>query len=204
MEPVKSGISFCRRCGHSLVTRWLESELHERDVCASCGWIDYRNPKLLVTCMVHWGDRLLLCRRGVEPAKGLWYPPTGFVEAGETLEEAVARELREESGVQINPSELALYAVASLPHMNQIYVAYRGELHAEPQLIPGPEALEVKLFGEQEVQQLQIAFSDMVGGFPRTFFSRLRNAQFPVPSVTLRRDSPAVSDNQQNAPAAFP
>jgi ADP-ribose pyrophosphatase YjhB (NUDIX family) len=179
-------MAFCSRCGRLLQRQWLAVDGRERDVCGSCHSVHYKNPKVLVACLIYWNGKIVLCRRATDPAKGYWYPPTGFVEAGETLEEAAARELQEEAGLEVPASQLTLYGVVSLPHINQIYVAYRAGLSAEPQLAPGKEALEAALFSEAEVPLRQLAFNDIAVGFISTFFLRLRSGSFPIQSMTVR------------------
>jgi ADP-ribose pyrophosphatase YjhB (NUDIX family) len=179
-------MAFCTRCGRPLIRQWLEVDARERDVCGSCHSVHYENPKVLVACMIYWKDQIILCRRATDPAKGYWYPPTGFVEAGETLEEAAARELQEEVGLEVPPYRMTLYGVVSLPHINQIYVAYRAELSAQPKLTPGKEVLEAALFTEAEIPLRQLAFNDIAVGSLKTFFLRLRSGNFPIQSETLR------------------
>jgi ADP-ribose pyrophosphatase YjhB (NUDIX family) len=177
---------FCTSCGRPLIRQWILTEARERDVCASCRTVHYDNPKILVACLVYWLDRIVLCRRAVDPAAGCWFPPTGFVESGETLEEAAVRELQEETGLTLSPCRMILYSVANLPHMNQIYVAFRAELQKYPKLMPGLESLDVRLFSESEIPFLELAFNEMSTEFLPNFFHRLRTSNFQVNSVTLR------------------
>lgn len=114
-----------------------------------------RGPALLVLVAVFANDRVLLHRRGVPPYQGQWAPPGGFVEAGESLEAAAMRELREEAGVELDASQLVPCAVISLPHLNQVYHGFIARV-AEPvhaRAVP-PESLEVGWFTEGEVRAL--------------------------------------------------
>lgn len=185
---------FCTSCGQPLIRRWLAVEARVRDVCGSCHAVHYENPKVLVACFIHWRDQIVLCRRAENPGRGYWYPPVGYVEAGETLEEAAARELQEEVGLEMPASRMTLYDVASLPHINQIYVGYRAELTSRPNLTPGKEVLEVGLFSESELPLRQLAFKDMAVEVLRTFFCCLRSGIFPIRSVTLRPHSSACGE----------
>jgi ADP-ribose pyrophosphatase YjhB (NUDIX family) len=178
-------MTHCTHCGERLVRRWIELDARERNVCGSCHVVHYENPKVLVACLVHWRDRILLCRRAIEPAKGYWYPPTGFVESGESLEEAAVRELREEVGLSLRASRMTLYGVASLPNLQQVYVIYRCKLIAEPALVVGHESLDARLFCESEMPLCEIAFNDVSIGLLKDFFRCLRNDRFPVQSMTL-------------------
>src|SRR3984957_8983354 len=109
---------YCRECGGRLDSRWLESELQFRAVCGNCYSIAYENPRVLVWCYLYWQDKLIFCRRANAPARGRWAVAGGFVERGETLEAAVIREVHEETGIGLNPGNIALYRVMPIPHMN--------------------------------------------------------------------------------------
>ena len=106
-----------------------------RDVCADCGTIHYQNPKIVVGCLPEWEDRILLCRRAIEPRHGLWTLPAGFLENGETLADgAAARDAR--GGATRGSSIGELYTVISLPQINQVYMMFRARL-ARSALWPG-------------------------------------------------------------------
>jgi ADP-ribose pyrophosphatase YjhB (NUDIX family) len=128
---------------------------------------------------------MLLCQRAFEPGRGLWNPPGGFVEAGESLEEAMARELREEAGIDVPISRFSLYRVASVPHMNQIYVGFRVEFDCEPALTPGPEATDAQFFSEHSLGSRKVAFNDMIPDKPSDVFARLRTRDFAVRCLTF-------------------
>jgi ADP-ribose pyrophosphatase YjhB (NUDIX family) len=181
-------MTFCSQCGHRLIRRHVGGDSRERDVCGACHTVHYENPKILVWCFAYWRDQIVLCRRAHEPARGLWNPPTGFVEMGETLEEAAARETFEEAGLELTPASLLLYKVVSLPHMNQVYVGFRVELQAEPELTPGPEVLEVRLWSEAEFPVQEFVFRQMIKDAPESFFRCLRTGKFPVVCATVRVD----------------
>ena len=185
-------MAFCIYCGQVVERQWVHDEARERKVCISCAAVQYENPTLLVACLIYWRQQVLLCRRARDPARGYWFPPTGFVEAGETLEEAAARELQEEAGLSVSPSCMRLYGVASLPHMNQVYVSFRAELLAEPKMTAGEESLEVRLFSEAEIPFQQLAFNEMSNDFLPDFFRQLRDSEFRAQSVTLRRSPTAT------------
>jgi ADP-ribose pyrophosphatase YjhB (NUDIX family) len=175
---------FCAQCGHSLARRWLQAEARERDVCPACHTVHYVNPKVLVACVAHWGDRIVLCRRAIEPAKGHWYLPAGFVEAGESLEEAAIREVREEVGLDLRLPQMLLYGLTSLPHLDEVYITYRAELATEPKLVPGPESLDAGLFSEAQIPA-QLAFPETSRAFLQNFFAMLREGIFPVRCHTI-------------------
>ena len=177
---------FCSRCGQPLKIAWNVQDQLERLSCQRCGLIHYDSPKVLVWCLAHCNERVLLCRRAIPPAVGLWNPPSGFVEAGESLEEAMVRELAEEAGVDLPTSSLSLYEVTSLPHMNQIYVGFRVELLNEPVLAPGPECSDARFFSEATLPAKELAFSDMLPMKPSAAFKLLRDRDFSIRLSTLR------------------
>lgn len=162
---------FCPKCGGDLELRSVVGDSHDRQVCRSCSAVHYRNPRVLVTAMVTCGPRLLLCRRAQEPALGLWTPPAGFMELGETLEQAAARETREECGVVIDPERLMLYSVTNLPDISEVYVSFRARV-TEEHSAPGPESLEAGFFSESAIPWGALAYPEM-SGYLRAFLREL-------------------------------
>jgi len=179
-------IAHCSFCGEPLEPRTTAGETRSRLTCIGCNRIHYENPKVLVWCFAYCRDRVLFCRRAIEPAKGCWAPPSGFVELGESLEEAAARETREETGLALDPASLILFKVVSIPHMNQIYVGFRAELAKIPNLTPGPEVIEARFWSQSDLPFHQLAYRDMVKGAPEDFFSCLSTGVFVADSVTIR------------------
>lgn len=131
------------------------AEDRERAVCAHCGFIDYRNPKLVVGSVVERSGRILLCRRAIEPRKGFWTLPAGYLELGETAEEGAVREAAEEAAAHISIDRLL--AVYSVPRIGQVQIIYRAELRGDI-IAPGPESLEVRLFAWDDIPWPDIAF----------------------------------------------
>ena len=148
-------MKFCSQCGSLVDLRIPEGDNLPRQVCTDCGTIHYQNPKLISGCIPKLRDYVLLCRRAIEPRYGLWTIPAGFMENGETLEEAAIRETHEEACARIEIDEL--YSVFSLPHVSQVYVIFRGHLLSDD-FSPGPESLETVLFAEHEIPWGKIAF----------------------------------------------
>ncbi len=126
-----------------------------RFVCERCHTIHYENPKLVVGCVPEWENRILLCQRGIEPRYGFWTFPAGFMEKDETLEEAAARETLEEAGATVEISRL--YAMFSIPHVNQVYVVFRGTMQ-QATFSAGVESLEVDLFKREDIPWSNLAF----------------------------------------------
>jgi ADP-ribose pyrophosphatase YjhB (NUDIX family) len=111
----------------------------------------------MVACFVFQGDRLLWMRRAEPPQRGFWAIPAGYMELGETLAEAAARELREETGLRLEPASLRLYSLGSITQIDQVYIAFRASV-GEVSPVPGAEALEVRFFAEQDLPWHEVAF----------------------------------------------
>jgi ADP-ribose pyrophosphatase YjhB (NUDIX family) len=176
-------MKYCPECGTRLEARWVPTEARERLFCGSCSAIRYENPRILVALMLTCGDRLLLCRRAQQPSLGKWTPPSGFVERGETLERAAARETFEEAGVQIDPERLLLYSVSSLPTISEVYVVFRAVVENDS-CRAGSESLEVGYFGEQELPWNQLAYAE-TPNFLRQFFREHHEQKFGIHMSTI-------------------
>jgi len=132
-----------------------EGDTRPRLVCDDCGFVLYRNPKVVVGAVCRYGERVLLCRRAIEPRRGFWTIPAGYLELNETTEQGAAREAEEEAGVEIAIE--ALLAVYSIPRISQVQVIYAARLPS-PRLAPGTETLEARLFAWDEIPWNDIAF----------------------------------------------
>lgn len=148
-------MNFCSHCGNTIVIRIPEGDHMPRHICASCGTVHYQNPKMVVGCIPEWEDKILLCRRAIEPKYGLWTLPAGFMENGETTLEGAARETWEEAGARIEIG--SLYTLFNLPHINQVYLMFRARL-LDLNYQSGIESLETRLFTEAEIPWDEIAF----------------------------------------------
>jgi ADP-ribose pyrophosphatase YjhB (NUDIX family) len=127
----------------------------ERDVCGHCGFVDYRNPKVVVGSVSSFGGEILLCRRAIEPRKGFWTLPAGYLELGETVEDGARREAWEEARARIVLERML--AVYSVPRISQVQIMFRGRLET-PECAAGPESLEVGLFPWEKIPWPDIAF----------------------------------------------
>jgi ADP-ribose pyrophosphatase YjhB (NUDIX family) len=137
------------------VRRIPEGDNRERLICPDCGHIAYENPKVVVGSVVADNDRVLLCRRAIEPRAGFWTIPAGYMEMHETVEEGARREAWEEARARIAiEGVLAVYSIARI---GQVQVIFRARL-AEPGFAPGPESLEVRRFAWDEIPWDEIAF----------------------------------------------
>jgi ADP-ribose pyrophosphatase YjhB (NUDIX family) len=132
-----------------------DGDTYERYICGRCGHIHYTNPKIVVGSVVVYENRILLCRRAIEPRIGLWTLPAGFLEEHETPEDGARREAREEACAEIVIN--ALLAVYTVPHISQVQLMYRARLDT-PAFAAGPESLEVGLFDWNEIPWAELAF----------------------------------------------
>lgn len=148
-------MKYCSSCGATVALRIPEGDNRERYVCDNCQTIHYQNPKIVSGCIPEWDGRILLCKRAIEPRYGLWTVPAGFMENGETTEQAAMRETWEEACARVEIE--SLYGLFSIPHISQVYMLYRGEL-VNGQYRPGHESLACDLFVEKEIPWDQLAF----------------------------------------------
>ncbi len=135
-----------------------EGDDRERMICAECGHIDYQNPKVVVGTVVASEGKVLMCRRAIEPRRGFWTLPAGYLELGETLEEGAAREAMEEATARISID--GILGVFSVARIGQVQVIFRGRFAdpVAPVFAAGPESLEVALFAWDRLPWDDIAF----------------------------------------------
>lgn len=169
-------VKYCCQCGAEVALRVPPGDNLPRHVCDACGHIHYQNPKIVAGCVAVWEEKILLCRRAIEPRHGLWTLPAGFMENGETTLQAAARETLEEARAQV--VNLALYSLFNLPHIDQVYIMFRGELSA-PEVSAGPESLDAALFTEREFPWETLAFP-VVRETLRLFCQDRRAGSYPV------------------------
>ena len=132
-----------------------DGDTHERDVCERCGFVAYQNPKIVTGSVVTHGGRILLCRRAIEPRRGYWTVPAGYLELGETPQEGAFREAREEANAALDLH--GLLAVYTVRRLSQVQLIYRATLR-DGRHSPGEESLETALFGWDEIPWTDLAF----------------------------------------------
>lgn len=169
-------INYCTQCGELVELRVPSGDNLPRHVCASCEFIHYQNPKIVAGCIPEWDDRILLCKRAIEPRSGLWTIPAGFMENLETVEQAAARETDEEACAKVIID--GLYGVYNIPHISQVYMVFRGQL-VDGKFSPGPESLETRLYSEEEIPWEELAFPVIVNSLKRYFNDRRRGVFEP-------------------------
>ena len=150
-------------------------EDRERSVCASCGFIDYENPKIVVGSVATWRGKILLCKRAIEPRRGFWTLPAGYLELGETVEEGAMREAWEEARARLQIDRLL--AVYSVPRISQTQLMFRARL-AGPDISAGEESEAVGLYAWDKIPWPELAFPT-VGWALRHFYETKGSRSFP-------------------------
>ena len=142
----------------SFVRRVPDGDNRERLICADCGFVAYENPKIVVGSVVVSGEKVLMCRRAINPRKGFWTLPAGFMELGETPEEGAAREAREEAEADIQID--GILGVFSIARIGQVQIIFRARFADpdNPRFGAGEESLEVALFSWDTIPWNEIAF----------------------------------------------
>jgi ADP-ribose pyrophosphatase YjhB (NUDIX family) len=154
--PFRTPIKHCRNCGATVAYRVPDDgDTRVRAVCPECETIHYENPLNVVGTVPHWGDKVLLCKRNIEPRWGKWTLPAGFMELGETAAEGAMRETDEEAGAKIEME--SLITLISVPRVGQVHMYWREKLLSD-QFAPGHETIEARLFSEGEIPWDEIAF----------------------------------------------
>jgi len=148
-------MNFCNQCGAKVAFRVPPGDHLPRYICDSCGTIHYQNPRLVVGCVPEYEGKILLCRRAIEPRRGFWTVPAGFMENGETLQQAAARETYEEALAQVEVG--SLLAVVHVTHAQQVHVFFRATMTA-PEHGAGIESLEATMVDPKDIPWADIAF----------------------------------------------
>ncbi len=172
---------FCSQCGTAVATLVPEGDSRPRQVCPACGHVHYVNPKLVVGSLPVWQDKVLMCRRAIEPRVGYWTLPAGFMETDETLAQAATRETLEEACAEIELQ--GLQTIVNIPHINQVHVIYLARL-IDGRFSPGIESLETRLFAEDEIPWDEIAFRSISLSL-KHYFSDRRKGAFLLREETL-------------------
>ena len=163
-------MKFCSDCGAAVSLKIPAGDSLPRYVCDGCATIHYQNPKMIVGCIAEWENRILLCRRAIEPRMGLWTVPAGFMENGETTAQGASRETLEEANARVEVGPL--YAMYNIPHINQVYILFRARL-LDLDFSAGTESLEVKLFDEKDVPWDTIAFATVRNTLHHYYYDRI-------------------------------
>lgn len=175
-------MKFCSQCGHSLAQEIPAGDNRVRGVCHRCDTIHYENPKIIAgTLPVYQQEYILLCKRAIEPRKGFWTLPAGFMENGESLEQAALRETQEEALATVSLRHL--YTHTSIVHVSQVQFLFLADL-ATPEFGAGDESLDVQLFHIHEIPWQDLAFQTIHNAL-HFYIQDLKQNHFPLRSVNL-------------------
>lgn len=191
-------MNYCSHCGARVTHRIPSGDNRPRFICDACGTIHYQNPRMVVGCLPEWEDKVLLCRRAIEPRYGYWTLPAGFMENGETTAEGALRETLEEAGARVEIT--GLYSLFNVPDVDQVYLLFRARL-LDLDYDPGEESLEVALFSESEIPWNEIAFRT-VHRTLKHYFEDRRSGHFPLHFGDVERRAP--NPTPATTPAATP
>lgn len=148
-------MKFCSACGAPVTHTIPDGDHLPRFVCTACGTVHYENPRIITGCVPEWQGKILLCKRAIEPRRGYWTIPAGFMENGEALQDGAARESMEEA--LANVAIGSLLAVVNVIRAHQVHIMFRARL-LDTNFGVGPESLEVQLYDESEIPWADIAF----------------------------------------------
>ncbi len=148
-------MNFCSACGQTVESRIPAGDQRLRFVCASCGTIHYDNPRIIAGCIPEWEGKILLCKRAIEPRRGFWTFPAGFMENGEAVQDGAAREAIEEA--LANVAIGSLISVVNVLRSHQVHMTFRARL-LDTNFGVGEESLDVGLYEESEIPWSDIAF----------------------------------------------
>jgi ADP-ribose pyrophosphatase YjhB (NUDIX family) len=153
-------LNYCHECGAALQPHVVSGEVRNHGFCPRCREPRYDHAMVVVTCFVACGNRLLWVQRELEPKRGYWAIPGGFLESGESLAEGAARELHEEAGVLLPAAQLQLYITGTITFINQVYVAFRATVETDD-FCAGPESQACGFFSRQECPWDQLAYPEV-------------------------------------------
>ncbi|KAK7285477.1 hypothetical protein RJT34_20250 [Clitoria ternatea] len=152
-------VKFCQWCGGSTKQDIPEGEEKLRAICTICGRIAYQNPKMVVGCLIEHDNKVLLCKRRIQPSVGLWTLPAGYLEIGESAVEGAIRETREEANADVEV--ISPFAQLDIPLIGQTYMMFLAKLK-KPHFSPGPESSACQLFPLDDIPFNSLSFSSMV------------------------------------------
>ena len=174
-------MKFCSSCGGTVSYRVPKDDNRERAICDDCGIVHYRNPLIVVGCVVESEGKILLCKRAIEPRYGYWTVPAGFMELGETLAGGAARETLEEACATVEIGHQ--FASVDVVDAGQVHVFFTAKLVGD--YGAGQESLETKLFSVDEIPWDDLAFES--GRFALQTFIEHRGENRGVQFHELRR-----------------
>ena len=173
----RNPILYCTFCGSKVIVDIPDGDNRERHMCPDCGEIQYQNPKIVTGCIPTWEDKILICKRAIQPRLGFWTIPAGFMENDESIAEGAARETQEEACAEV--TDLALYQIYNVRRVNQIYILFRASLTGPDQFGVGSESLETRLVAQEDIPWADMAFPVIVNTLER-FLQQRKQGTFTV------------------------
>ncbi|MFT6589749.1 MAG: ADP-ribose pyrophosphatase YjhB (NUDIX family) [Rhodoferax sp.] len=178
----RTPIKHCKNCGIAVIYRIPgDGDTKQRAVCQGCLTIHYENPLNVVGTVPYWGDKVLLCKRNIEPRWGKWTLPAGFMELDETVAEGAARETVEESGAQFEME--GLFSLVNVARVGQVHLFYLARLLSD-HFEPGYETIEARLFSEDEIPWDELAFKT-VRETLECYFADRRAGHFSIHAIDV-------------------
>lgn len=181
----RSPIQHCRQCGATVVYRLPDDgDTKPRAICTACATVHYENPLNVVGTVPVWGEdgaQVLLCLRNIEPRRGKWTLPAGFMELNETTAEGAHRETVEEAGAKIEMGPL--FTLMNVARVGQVHMYYRARLISDV-FEPGSETIEARLFSEDQIPWDEIAFRT-VRETLECYFADRRQGQFGFHTIDI-------------------
>jgi ADP-ribose pyrophosphatase YjhB (NUDIX family) len=148
-------MKFCSACGQPVESRIPAGDQRPRFVCPACDTVHYENPRIIAGCIPEWNGKVLLCKRAIEPRRGFWTYPAGFMENGEAVQDGAAREAVEEALANVEIGSLV--SIVNVLWSHQVHMTFRARL-LDTSFGVGEESLEVALYDEKDIPWSDIAF----------------------------------------------
>lgn len=168
-------MNYCSYCAAPVIFEIPQADNRPRYICTSCGRIHYQNPQMVVGCIPVWDDKILLCKRNIEPRKEFWTLPAGYLECNETTKEGARRETSEETGATV--VGLQPYRLFDIAHIGQVYLMFLARLKM-PDFHVTEESMDVRLFEQKDIPWSSIAFP-VIEKTLQHYFDDRRGNDFP-------------------------
>ncbi|MDO6563237.1 NUDIX hydrolase [Amphritea sp. 1_MG-2023] len=174
-------MKYCNLCGSTVRFEIPSGDNRPRHICNHCGEIHYSNPKIIAGCLPVYEDKVLLCKRDIEPRIGFWTLPAGYMENSESTRDAACRETLEEANARV--SNLQLYTLTSIVPVSQVQMLYLAQLD-DLNFSAGDETTDVQLFSEADIPWDDLAFQTIKNALTFYFHDR-KTGHFPLHHVDL-------------------
>jgi ADP-ribose pyrophosphatase YjhB (NUDIX family) len=182
-HPGIMDIHFCTGCGSPTEQKTPPDDDHVRSVCTRCARVHYQNPKMVVGCIPEFNGQILLCKRDIEPQKGKWTLPAGYLENGESVQDGAVRETLEETRARVQI--VAPYRLFNIVFVDQVYFMFRAAMTSSDTFGPTDESIDVRLFDEKDIPWDDIAFKVIRQTLEHYFLDR-KTGDFPFKIFDLQ------------------